>query len=185
VKKKRTWQEKLADDKGLPKVVPITGSMSRRWGTGTVVVPAPREVDALMKKVPAGKLTTIDELRQALAAAHGVTIACPITTGIFAWIAAHAADEAEQAGAKRITPYWRTLKTNGELNPKYPQGIDRLAHRLRAEGHTIVRKGARRFVANYADSLARFVTRPSLAANPLSKREADQGNRPSVRKRTG
>ena len=104
MKKKPTWREKLADDKGLPKVVPITGSMSRRWGTGTVVVPAPREVDTLMKKVPAGKLTTIDDLRQALAAAHGATIACPITTGIFAWIAAHAADEAEQAGASASPP---------------------------------------------------------------------------------
>jgi hypothetical protein len=177
MKKKRTWREKLADDKGLPKVVPITGAMSRRWGTGTVVVPAPRDVDALMKKVPAGKLTTIDELRQALAAAHGATIACPITTGIFAWIAAHAADEAEQAGAKRITPYWRTLKTGGELNPKYPQGIDRLARRLRAEGHTIVRKGSRRFVADYAESLARLVR--------SSYRAVDSRNRPSVRKRTG
>jgi hypothetical protein len=176
MKKKRTWSEKLADDKGLPKVVPITGAMSRRWGTGTVVVPAPREVDALMKRVPAGKLTTIDELRQALAAAHGATIACPITTGIFAWIAAHAADEAEQAGAKRITPYWRTLKTRGELNPKYPQGIDRLARRLLTEGHTIVSKGSRRFVANYADSLARLVR---------SSSRPDSRNRPSVSKRTG
>jgi hypothetical protein len=185
MRKKRTWREKLADDKGLPKVVPITGTMSRRWGTGTVVVPAPREVDALMKKVPAGKLITIDELRRTLAAAHGATIACPITTGIFAWIAAHAADEAEQAGAKRITPYWRTLKTNGELNHKYPQGIDHLTRRLRAEGHTIVRKGTRCFVANYAASLARIMIPASPAADALSKRGSDQSRRPSVRKRTG
>lgn len=36
-------------------------------------------------------------------------MACPVTTGIFAWIAAHAAAEAEESGGK-ITPDWRTLK---------------------------------------------------------------------------
>ena len=70
-----------------------------------------------------GKLVTINELRATLAKKHSVGIACPITTGIFSWIAADAADEAAGEGAKRITPYWRTLKTGGELNPKYPGGI--------------------------------------------------------------
>ena len=68
---------------------------------------------------------------------HGATIGCPITTGIFAWIAAHAAAEAEAAGKKRITPWWRTLKTGGELNPKYPGGVKEQAARLRAEGWRI------------------------------------------------
>src|SRR5687767_6223387 len=122
-KRKKSWREKLADDKGLPQVCPIDETKSKRWGEGTFVIPAPREVDELMRRVPRGKLTTIDGLRQALARKHGATIACPITTGIFAWIAAHAADEAEAEGAQRITPYWRTLKAKGELNPKYPGGI--------------------------------------------------------------
>ena len=99
------------------------------------MIPAPLEVDAAMKKVGRGKLTTIDSLRRALAKKHGTTIACPITTGIFAWIAAHAADEGESEGRKRITPYWRTLKTGGELNAKYPGGIKNLRARLAAEGH--------------------------------------------------
>jgi hypothetical protein len=47
---KKTWREELEDDKDLPKVVPVTGRMSRRWGTGTVVIAAPREVDALMRR---------------------------------------------------------------------------------------------------------------------------------------
>ena len=73
-----------------------------------------------MRKVPKGKLTTINEIRSALARKHRVDVGCPITTGIFAWIAANAAEEAAADGAKRVTPYWRTLKTGGELNPKYP-----------------------------------------------------------------
>jgi hypothetical protein len=111
------------------------------------------EVDELMRRVPKGKLTTIDQLRSALAKKHGATIGCPITTGIFAWIAAHAAAEDESAGKKRFTPYWRTLKTGGELNAKYPGGIAELSRRLSAEGHRVFQKGKRFFVSDYADAL--------------------------------
>ncbi len=135
--KKKSWQEKLADDQGLPKVEPITGKMSTRWGTGTVVVPAPREVDELMRSVPRGRLITVNEIRILLARKHGATIGCPLTTGIFAWVAAHAAEEAAAGGKKDITPYWRTLKSGGELNEKYPGGTEAQAARLIEEGHTI------------------------------------------------
>ena len=50
-------------------------------------------------------------------------------------------------------PYWRTLKTGGELNPKYPGGVEGIAKRLRAEGHKIVSKGKRTFVADYEKKL--------------------------------
>jgi hypothetical protein len=151
--RKRSWREKLVDNKDFPKVCEIDETKSKRWGEGTFVIPAPLEVDALMKAVRRGELTTIDAIRRALATRHGATIACPITTGIFAWIAAHAADEDEQTGRKRITPYWRTLKTGGELNPKYPGGIKNLRRRLAAEGHRIVKKGNRYFVAEHEREL--------------------------------
>ena len=150
---KKTWREKLADDKDLPKIGEVTGKMTKRWGEGRFVIPAPREVDALMKQVPRGRLVTINELRAALARKHKTDFACPITTGIFSWIAAHAAAEAEAAGARRITPYWRTLKTGGELNPKYPGGVAAIGRRLRAEGHRLVAKGKRTLVANYEKNL--------------------------------
>ena len=151
--RKKTWREKLADDKDLPKVEKITGRMSRRWGRGTFVIPAPREVDAVMRKVPIGWLITINEIRAKLAKRHRATICCPITTGIFAWIAAHAAEETRAAGEKNITPYWRTLKVGGELNPKYPGGVDRLKTLLEAEGHRIIAKGKRLVVADYEAAL--------------------------------
>jgi len=122
-KARKTWREKLADSKNLPKVVEITDKMSKRWGTGTVVIPAPREVDEIMAKVPEGKVTTINQIREIVARRHGATIGCPLTTGIFANIAAHAAEEAAAEGKKDTTPYWRTLKSKGELNEKYPGGI--------------------------------------------------------------
>jgi hypothetical protein len=132
-----SWQKKLADSKDLPKVVKIEGKMSRRWGTGTCAIPAPMEVDELMKKVPKGKLTTVNDIRSAVARKHKATIGCPITCGIFAFVAANAAEEARAEGKKRITPYWRTLKTGGELNPKYPGGVEAQSARLKEERHII------------------------------------------------
>lgn len=137
---KKTWREKLADDKDLPKIQEVTEKMSKRWGTGTFVIPAPREVDEIMAKVPRGRLITINEIRSALAKKHGVNFGCPITTGIFAWVAAHAAAEEAAEGATDITPYWRTLKSSGELNAKYPGGVEAQAAHLEAEGHTIDRR---------------------------------------------
>ena len=149
MKSKKSWREKL----GLPKIAKITGSMSRSWGEGTMVVPAPLEVDGLMKQVPKGKLVTINELRAALATRHRVSLACPLTTGIFSWIAAHAANEAEATGAKRVTPYWRTLKSGGELNPKYPGGVAKITESLENEGHRVTQKGKRAYVADYQRAL--------------------------------
>ena len=134
---RKSWREKLHDSKDLPKVVEITGNMSQWWGTGTVVIPAPIEVDEIMGQVPGGKLTTIKQIRESLAKKHGASIGCPITTGIFCWIAAHAAEEDAGEGKKEITPYWRTLKSKGELNEKYPGGVAAQMARLQAEGHTI------------------------------------------------
>jgi hypothetical protein len=153
-KPRKTWQEKLADTKGFPKISIIDETKTKHWGTGTFVIPAPLEVDAIMRQVPKGKLLTIDDIRKFLARKHATTIACPLTTGIFAWIAAHAAAEAANEGRKTVTPYWRTLKTKGELNPKYPGGIPQLKRLLANEGHRVVRKGKRFFVADYERNIA-------------------------------
>ena len=134
---RKNWQEKLADDKDLPKVIEINDKMSKRWGTGTMVIPAPREVDEIMRRVPAGKLITVNEMRAFLARKHGAGIGCPMTTGIFAWVAAHAAVEASNEGKEDTTPYWRTLRADGSLNEKYPGGIATQTTRLKEEGHII------------------------------------------------
>jgi hypothetical protein len=52
-------------------------------------------------------------------------------------MAARAAEEDAADGKQDITPYWRTLKGKGELNEKYPGGLEAQARRLKAEGHTI------------------------------------------------
>jgi hypothetical protein len=106
--------------------------------------------------MPEGKLTTINEIRATLAKKHGATIGCPITTGIFAWIAANAAEERREKGEKDITPYWRVLKTGGVINEKYPGGVEAQKKLLEKEGHRIVQKGKKYVVIDYEKSLAKI-----------------------------
>ena len=153
--KKKTWKEKLLDSKNLPKVEKIPPRMQKKFGKGTMVIPTPKEVDAIMKKVPSGKIISINRLREKIAKKHHATIGCPITTGIFAWIAANAADEDIRAGIKKFTPYWRTLKEGGVINEKYPGGIERQAILLKLEGHQINQKGQKWLVENWEKHLFR------------------------------
>lgn len=154
--RKKTFKEKLADSKDFPRVEKISGGMIKKWGEGTIVIPAPWEVDELMKKVPKGKLITINQIRVALATRHKATISCPIVTGIHARIAAGAAGEDQEQGKKRVTPFWRTLKGDGEVNPKYPGGLDEQCARLQKEGHTVIKKGRRFVVQDYEKALVKI-----------------------------
>jgi hypothetical protein len=151
--KKPSWQEKLNDSRNFPKVEQIPTRMSKKWGTGTLVIPAPTEVDQLMRMVPIGKLTTINDIRAALAKRYNATIGCPLTTGIFASIAARAAEEQKQQGKTDITPYWRTLKTGGFLNEKYPGGFAIQKRLLEQEGHVVCQRGKRFFVKDYVKAI--------------------------------
>ena len=152
-KRRKTWQEKLADSNDLPRVVEITGKMSIRWGTGTVCIPAPIEVDEIMKEVPKGKLITVNQIREIVARKHRATIGCPITTGIFARIAAEASAERVAEGKKNITPYWRTLKAGGEINPKYPGGVEGQKKLLEKEGHEVIQKGKKFVVVDFEKNM--------------------------------
>lgn len=139
-KKQKSWREKLESHQE-PKIIKINESMAGRFGTrfgDSMLIPRPLDVDALMKEVEEGKVVTLTEIRERLAKDFNVASTCPMTTGIFAWVAAGAADEDEKAGKDDVTPYWRTIKSDGCLNPKYPGGVEEQARRLEEEGHTII-----------------------------------------------
>lgn len=135
------WRSKLAAYKHLPQVKPIPEPKKQQLGEGLIVVPSPQDVDAAMRRIPPGQLMTVRALAAELAVAQGVNAGCVVTTGIFATLVARAADEAERAGDTAPTPYWRTLKADGSLNPKYPGGVERQMERLEAEGHVVVQQG--------------------------------------------
>jgi alkylated DNA nucleotide flippase Atl1 len=147
--KKKTWHEKLQDSKDLPKVVLLKEDAQKHWKGNTMAIPSPMEVNQMMARIPKGKLITIEEIRRRIAKTHKADIGCPLTCGIFSWLSAHTAAEELAKGKKRVTPYWRTLKTGGELNPKYPGGIKEQKKQLESEGHRVVQKGKRYIVGDY------------------------------------
>jgi hypothetical protein len=85
-----------------------------------IVLVNPSEVVGIMKQVPRGKLITIIEICKKIARQHGVKGCCSLTTGIFITTAANAVKEASREGNSLDILYWRTLKADGFLNPKYP-----------------------------------------------------------------
>lgn len=143
----------LNDSKDMPKIQVITDPASiEKYGGDRMYFAPPIDYDRVMRRVPFGKLTTVGKIREHFARASGADFTEPITAGIFVSVAAWASYQ--RAGDE--TPWWRTLKANGELNPKYPGGVEAQIARLEAEGHTIIQKGRtniRYFVKDYEDAL--------------------------------
>lgn len=153
----KSWLEKLHNAKDLPKVDKVKDPGMERWGAkvgDTFVVPAPIDVYEEMKKIPKGKLATTAEIRKKLAKRFKATIACPLTTGIFTWIAANASAEEFATGKKKeMIPWWRTLKTGGVLIEKYPGGIKEQSNFLKNEGFKVIPKGKKYIVKDYEKHL--------------------------------
>lgn len=134
----KDFNKMLHDSKDMPKLQIITDRKSiEKYGGNRMYFAPPIDYDSMMKLVPCGKVTTVGELRKYFAAKNGADFTEPITAGIFVSIAAWAS---EQRGENQ-TPYWRTLKANGELNAKYPGGVEAQKEKLEAEGHTVLQKG--------------------------------------------
>ena len=135
---KKDFNAMLHKDAGMPKMQIITDEASiQKYGGNRMYFAPPLAYDRIMKTIPYGKVVTVGEIRAYLARTNGADFTDPITAGIFVSIAAWASFQ--RTGDE--TPYWRTLKAGGELNPKYPGGIDAQKEKLEAEGHTIIQKG--------------------------------------------
>ena len=135
----KTAKEKLIEQsKKLPRIVQIPNKMEKRFGKGKMLIPRPLDIDAIIRKVKKGRLITQEKIREILAKKFKVKVTCPITTGIFVRICAEAAEEDKKSGKKRITPWWRVVKADGNLNPKFP-GFPKLqSDYLKKEGFTIL-----------------------------------------------
>lgn len=139
---KKDFNAMLRDSKDMPKLQIITDRASiEKYGGDRMYFAPPVDYDRVMRRVPWGRLTTVGAIREHLAKKAGADFTEPITAGIFVSIAAWASHQR----AEDKTPYWRTLKANGELNEKYPGGVPAQRERLEAEGHTVVQRGRKHF----------------------------------------
>ena len=150
---KKDFNAMLHKATDMPKIQLVTDEKTiQKYGGEKMLFAPPLAYDALMKQIPSGKLITTKELRAYLAKQNGADFTDPMTAGIFISIAAWASAQRTE----NLTPYWRTLKTDGELNAKYPGGIEAQKSKLEAEGHTIIQKGRkniRYYVENYEAAL--------------------------------
>jgi hypothetical protein len=160
--KKKTWQEKLADKQGLPKLVrlergfPCYNAVHKMGAQedDDIVLVNPSEVVEFMKKVSFGRLTTVIEICKAIAGRYQVKGCCSLTTGIFIMTAANSVEEAKKENEVLDIPYWRTLKSDGFLNEKFPGGVEAHKALLETEGFRVVGKGKKLRVENFGDYLA-------------------------------
>lgn len=135
---KKDFGAMLRDSKDMPKIQIITDQKSiEKYGGDKMYFAPPMDYDKIMRNIPFGKLTTVGCIREHFAKENNAHFTEPITAGIFVSIAAWAS---HQRGSDE-TPYWRTLKAKGELNEKYPGGIEAQKARLETEGHTVIKKG--------------------------------------------
>ncbi len=147
---KRSFNDKLHDSADLPKISILEDSKAIVLYGGTrLLIAPPIAYDTIMRRIPAGKLITSDRIRAHLAVRFGADSTCPLTAGIFINIVAKASIE---RGTDE-TPFWRTLKKDGALNEKYPEGVEGQKKRLEMEGHSVIQKGKRYFVKDYERSL--------------------------------
>lgn len=135
---KKDFNAMLHDGKDMPKIQIITDEASiKKYGGNRMYFAPPMDYDRVMRRVPLGKVITVGEIREYFAAQNGADFTEPITAGIFVSIAAWASHQRSEDK----TPYWRTLRAGGELNPKYPGGVEEQKEMLEAEGHTVIQKG--------------------------------------------
>lgn len=151
---KKDFNAMLRDSRDMPKFQTVTDQKTiDRYGGSRMYFAPPIDYDKVMKQVPYGKVITVGQIREYFAQKNGADFTEPMTAGIFVNIAAWASF---QRNGEDETPYWRTLKANGELNAKFPGGAEAQKKQLEAEGHTIITKGRkniRYFVEDYEASL--------------------------------
>ncbi len=149
---KTSYTNKLHNNKDLPKKITLNKEEQKKWGGKTMVVAKPIDVYECINNIKKGYLATTKQIREYLARKYGVDVACPLTTGIFINISAHAADEMEELDM----PFWRVLKTDGSLNSKFPEAPHKQIRKLAQEGFDIEIQNRRYFVKDYEKFLYRL-----------------------------
>lgn len=147
--KEKDFNAMLNNNKDMPKIQIVTDPQTiKRYGGSKMYFAPPIEYNNIMKKIPFGKIITVEKIRAYFAKTNGADFTEPMTAGIFVTIAAWAS---YQRNDDKI-PYWRTLKSNGELNSKFPGGVEAQKEKLEEEGHSVIQKGnknIRYFVKDY------------------------------------
>jgi O6-methylguanine-DNA--protein-cysteine methyltransferase len=130
-------------------IVQIAPQLERFFGTsGRMLKPSVSTIAALLAQIPSGQIVTTDSLRRKLADQFRVEVACPYDTKM--------ALLAISNDSSLNVPYWRVIKANGELNPKYRGGLEAQVALLKSEGFTVDFSGKKPRIKPFKDRLFAF-----------------------------
>lgn len=125
-----TWREKL-DKPAEPKRTRLDKPFAGVPAGSVLYVSTPRELDRILRAVPAGTRIDIATLRDQLADVNDADATCPVTTSMFLRIVAEAAlDEvADGAAWDEVTPFWRAIDPDSPLAGRLSCGRELLRDR--------------------------------------------------------
>lgn len=153
---KKDFNAMMNNNKDMPKMQIVNDEKTiKKYGGNKMFFAPPLFYDELIKQVPKGKLTTVSELRNVLARVNDADFTEPMTAGIFVQIVAWASYQRNE----NKTPFWRVLKSDGELNSKFPDACVLQKQLLEQEGFVIVEKGKmnkKYYVKDYENFLFEF-----------------------------
>jgi alkylated DNA nucleotide flippase Atl1 len=134
-------------------IVEIAPQLERFFGmTGRMLKPSVKTIAAMLAHIPSGQVMTTDSLRRTLADQFGVEVTCPYDTKMALLAISH--DPILNASGLNV-PFWRVVKANGELIPKFAGGLEVQVALLRAEGFTVNVDGKAKLKA-FKDKLFAF-----------------------------
>jgi alkylated DNA nucleotide flippase Atl1 len=133
----RSVDDELRSDE----LVDISKEGERRFGcSGKMLKPSRASVEALVERIPLGKVLTTSLLRKRLAESRNAQMTCPFLTKRALMAIAH--------DPEATAPFWRVVMGSGEMIAAYPGGVTQQALHLQSEGVTIADKAGRNRVVN-------------------------------------
>jgi hypothetical protein len=134
MKTKKSWLEKLHENKGL-KIKRIDIDFADIPSGSNMFIATPKIIDEYINEIGFGKRNDLKTLRKDLAIEHNADYTCPVTTGIFLRIVAEANYEKLQQGIplEEITPFWRVIEPNSALAKKLTFGQEFLIQQVEKE----------------------------------------------------
>jgi hypothetical protein len=118
---KKSAREKLNVKKDI-KIV----TMDKAWACmkpgETMLVATPLIIDGYIRTIRYGQTETVPHMRDALAATHGCSGTCPMSTAIFIRMSAEAAleDLADGKSVSEVAPFWRIVSSDDKTARKLP-----------------------------------------------------------------
>lgn len=119
-----------------PEVKTGPDAWNAKYGGHRMVISTPKDIAEEVSLLPKGQVIRISALRERLAVRHEGDYTCPLTTGIFLNLVAHAMEEPTTGAAGYYWPYWRVVRDDGQMMEKFPGGIEAHRTKLEAEGHS-------------------------------------------------